>query len=122
MGSTDRTLSTTPPPPSGGTTRGGRAKKPAAPAPSVEAETKVEGCLKCGHDDDHANLLLCEGCNDEYHTYCLQPPLRAVPEGDWFCGKTTIYFLQYYFDFCLSFDMKNHPTNITEPIFFFKIN
>lgn len=27
------------------------------------------GCLFCGADDDHANLLLCEGCNAEYHTY-----------------------------------------------------
>lgn len=45
------------------------------------------GCLTCGEDDDHANLLLCEGCNDEYHTYCLDPPLRSVPTGDWFCSK-----------------------------------
>ena len=44
------------------------------------------GCLACGEDDDHANLLLCEACNDEYHTYCLDPPLRSVPTGDWFCG------------------------------------
>lgn len=45
------------------------------------------GCLTCDHDDDHANLLLCEGCNDEYHTYCLDPPLKSVPPGDWFCGE-----------------------------------
>ena len=45
------------------------------------------GCLSCGIDNDHANLLLCEGCNDEYHTYCLDPPLNAVPSGDWFCRK-----------------------------------
>ena len=45
------------------------------------------GCLACGVDDDHANLLLCEGCNDEYHTYCLEPPLTAVPSGDWFCRE-----------------------------------
>lgn len=45
------------------------------------------GCLCCGEDNDHANILLCEACNDEYHTYCLDPPLRAVPTGDWFCNK-----------------------------------
>eukprot|EP00536_Pseudo-nitzschia_multiseries_P000917 jgi/Psemu1/250046/estExt_Genewise1Plus.C_110159 len=44
------------------------------------------GCLSCGRDDDHANLLLCETCEAEYHTYCLDPPLGAVPAGDWFCG------------------------------------
>ena len=45
------------------------------------------GCLVCGLDNDHANILLCERCNDEYHTYCLRPALNSVPEGDWFCGK-----------------------------------
>lgn len=45
------------------------------------------GCLICGNDDDHNNLMLCEGCNDEYHTYCLDPPLDAVPHDDWYCGK-----------------------------------
>ena len=46
-----------------------------------------EGCMVCHRDVDHANLLLCEACNDEYHTYCLNPPLQSVPEGDFFCGK-----------------------------------
>lgn len=46
-----------------------------------------EGCKVCGRDADHANLLLCECCNDEYHIYCLTPPLDSVPEGDFFCGK-----------------------------------
>jgi hypothetical protein len=55
---------------------------------AVPAEASFgTGCLTCGEDDDHANLLLCEACNDEYHTYCLDPPLRSVPTGDWFCGK-----------------------------------
>jgi len=49
--------------------------------------TSNEGCLKCGKDDDHSHLLLCEACNDEYHTHCLDPPLDYVPEGDFFCDK-----------------------------------
>ena len=51
----------------------------------VEQHIFGTGCLSCGEDDDHANLLLCEICNDEYHTYCLDPPLRSVPTGDFFC-------------------------------------
>lgn len=53
------------------------------------------GCLACGGDDDHANLLLCESCNAEYHTYCLEPPLRAVPTWDWYCPdcKATVEYL-----------------------------
>lgn len=45
------------------------------------------GCVTCGADSDHANLLICEICNSEYHTYCLDPPLKSVPEGDFYCGK-----------------------------------
>jgi hypothetical protein len=44
------------------------------------------GCFVCKLDNDHPNLLLCEGCNGEYHTYCLTPKLKAIPRGDWYCG------------------------------------
>jgi hypothetical protein len=32
-------------------------------------------------------LLLCDDCNDGYHTFCLNPPLPAVPgeDVDWLC-------------------------------------
>jgi len=67
--------------------------------------TSNEGCLKCGKDDDHSHLLLCEACNDEYHTHCLDPPLDYVPEGDFFCGKYFSVFqgrycLQNYYCYC----------------------
>jgi hypothetical protein len=45
------------------------------------------GCLACGKDDDHNNLMFCDICDNEYHYYCLDPPLKAVPKGDWFCIK-----------------------------------
>lgn len=32
---------------------------------------------------DH--LMLCDGCNYLWHTYCLKPPLDAVPEDAFFC-------------------------------------
>lgn len=62
--------------------------KRAAPVISSSAASSYdeEGCRVCRKDDNHANLLLCEACNDEYHTYCLNPPLESVPEGDFFCG------------------------------------
>lgn len=50
-------------------------------------KNKTEGCRSCKRDDDHPNLLLCEVCNDEYHTYCLDPPLSSVPDHDFFCKK-----------------------------------
>ena len=50
-----------------------------------------EGCRICGRDEDHAHLLLCEACNDEYHTYCLEPKLECVPDDDWFCGEDSAH-------------------------------
>lgn len=26
-------------------------------------------------------MLLCDGCDDSYHTFCLKPPLDDVPKG-----------------------------------------
>ena len=46
---------------------------------------RSEGCCNCGQDNDHRYLLLCEYCNDEYHTYCLEPPLTSVPDHDFYC-------------------------------------
>ncbi|XP_028305255.1 lysine-specific demethylase 5A isoform X2 [Gouania willdenowi] len=44
-------------------------------------------CLACGRGDEEDRLLLCDGCDDSYHTFCLIPPLQDVPKGDWRCPK-----------------------------------
>lgn len=30
-------------------------------------------------------MLLCDGCDDPYHTDCLQPALPGIPTGSWLC-------------------------------------
>lgn len=42
-------------------------------------------CRICRRRGDAENMLLCDGCNRGHHIYCLKPPLKAIPEGDWFC-------------------------------------
>jgi len=33
-------------------------------------------------------MLICDGCFQGFHLYCLLPPLAAVPEGDtWLCSN-----------------------------------
>lgn len=42
-------------------------------------------CKVCGIDRDDDSVLLCDKCDSEYHTYCLNPPLARIPEGNWYC-------------------------------------
>eukprot|EP00667_Euglena_gracilis_P017512 EG_transcript_18477 len=51
---------------------------------SSEDETP---CAACGRAEDAASILLCDQCEAHYHLGCLSPPLRRVPEGDWFCPR-----------------------------------
>ncbi|CAG03939.1 unnamed protein product, partial [Tetraodon nigroviridis] len=44
-------------------------------------------CRMCGRGEDDEKLLLCDGCEDNYHTYCLLPALTDLPKGNWRCPK-----------------------------------
>ncbi|XP_052282476.1 lysine-specific demethylase 5A-like isoform X2 [Dreissena polymorpha] len=44
-------------------------------------------CHTCGRGDGEEYMLLCDGCDDAFHTYCLIPPLSEIPKGDWRCPK-----------------------------------
>ena len=35
-------------------------------------------------------MLLCDGCNDAYHGYCLSPKIDVLPEVLWFCSKCAL--------------------------------
>uniref|UniRef100_A0A8C9WZA5 [histone H3]-trimethyl-L-lysine(4) demethylase n=1 Tax=Sander lucioperca TaxID=283035 RepID=A0A8C9WZA5_SANLU len=53
------------------------------PSPQVDQYM----CLVCGKGTAEDRLLLCDGCDDSYHIFCLIPPLHDVPKGDWRCPK-----------------------------------
>ncbi|KAF8550733.1 RCC1/BLIP-II [Imleria badia] len=55
--------------------------------PEVDAPELCLVCNKDNGDDDPA--LECDKCDHPYHLGCLDPPLQAVPEGEWFCPKCT---------------------------------
>lgn len=44
-------------------------------------------CKVCGIDANDNILLLCDTCDAEYHTHCLEPPLQKVPPGKWYCPR-----------------------------------
>uniref|UniRef100_A0A3Q2ZY42 [histone H3]-trimethyl-L-lysine(4) demethylase n=1 Tax=Kryptolebias marmoratus TaxID=37003 RepID=A0A3Q2ZY42_KRYMA len=44
-------------------------------------------CRMCGRGDDDEKLLQCDGCEENYHSYCLLPPLSDTPKCKWRCPK-----------------------------------
>ncbi|XP_064644828.1 bromodomain adjacent to zinc finger domain protein 2B-like isoform X4 [Lineus longissimus] len=42
-------------------------------------------CQICMKDDNEAQLLLCDGCDKGYHTYCFKPKMDNIPDGEWYC-------------------------------------
>ena len=36
-------------------------------------------------------MLICDGCDFSYHTFCLNPPLDKIPEEDWLCHVCVAY-------------------------------
>ncbi|XP_041858352.1 bromodomain adjacent to zinc finger domain protein 2B isoform X2 [Melanotaenia boesemani] len=42
-------------------------------------------CQLCQKGDNEELLLLCDGCDKGCHTYCHNPKITTVPDGDWFC-------------------------------------
>lgn len=44
-------------------------------------------CVDFHESDEEAMVLLCDGCEGKYNMSRLQPPLREVPKGDWFCPR-----------------------------------
>ncbi|XP_068049032.1 bromodomain adjacent to zinc finger domain protein 1A isoform X4 [Anomalospiza imberbis] len=44
-------------------------------------------CKVCRKKGDAESMVLCDGCDRGYHTYCIRPKLKVIPEGDWFCPE-----------------------------------
>ena len=66
-----------------------------APAPPTNTKQvtvleQITGCKVCGWGDNEQQILLCDGCDAEYHTYCLRPPLTQIPPGEWFCPQCNV--------------------------------
>ncbi|KAK1432798.1 hypothetical protein QVD17_09699 [Tagetes erecta] len=55
--------------------------------PKMSLEAGI--CKVCGINENDDKVLLCdtEWCNAEYHTYCLNPPLSDIPQGNWYCPE-----------------------------------
>jgi histone demethylase JARID1 len=44
-----------------------------------------QSCEICHKKNRGEEMLLCDGCDCGFHTFCLDPPLEAIPKEQWFC-------------------------------------
>ena len=42
-------------------------------------------CEACGSGEGEERIILCDGCDQAFHLECTSPPLKEVPEGEWYC-------------------------------------
>lgn len=51
----------------------------------VEEEEHDQICEQCRSGLHGEVMLLCDRCNKGWHIFCLSPPLKQVPLGNWYC-------------------------------------
>lgn len=72
-------------------TNGSSKNKPDVPyTPNPHDPMAKYICHMCNRGDVEESMLLCDGCDASYHTFCLLPPLQEIPKGDWRCPKCIV--------------------------------
>ncbi|CAN0841302.1 Lysine-specific demethylase JMJ17 [Linum grandiflorum] len=51
----------------------------------VKEENHDQICKQCRSGLHGELMLLCDRCNKGWHIYCLSPPLKQIPPGNWYC-------------------------------------
>lgn len=72
-------------------------KRPRTQAPETEKiiidlapELRLDSsCRTCKRTDREEQLLLCDECNNCFHTDCLSPPVITLAESEWYCHLCT---------------------------------
>ena len=54
-------------------------------SPKKKPTVDSQGCEICRKMEDDENMLLCDRCDLGFHIYCLNEPLKKIPEGEWYC-------------------------------------
>ena len=50
-------------------------------------ELDDEKCVEQHPTDEGSTVLLCDGCEGKYNVARLDPPLKEIPRGDWYCPR-----------------------------------
>eukprot|EP00976_Prorocentrum_cordatum_P001540 31146-Prorocentrum_minimum.AAC.1 len=52
-----------------------------------EEEEEDTACVVCTKTTDAKKMLLCDECDLGWHMFCVRPPVKVVPKGEWFCPR-----------------------------------
>ncbi|XP_018798279.1 PREDICTED: lysine-specific demethylase lid isoform X1 [Bactrocera latifrons] len=74
----------------GATSSGNSIALKKAPDPQIVDPLMKYICHICNRGDVEESMLLCDGCDDSYHTFCLLPPLSSIPKGEWLCPRCVV--------------------------------
>lgn len=44
-------------------------------------------CVEHHDSDEQSTVLLCDGCEGKYNISRLNPPLKGIPKGEWYCPR-----------------------------------
>lgn len=53
----------------------------------VQEEEHDQICEQCRSGLHGDVMLLCDRCDKGWHIYCLSPPLKQIPPGNWYCSN-----------------------------------
>ena len=80
---------TLPKPTTGATGAGPSRTTPDDDTFDLDSDMEQTNCNICHRPHAWNKMLICDGCNGGFHTFCLSPPVRHIPVDDWFCPACT---------------------------------
>ncbi|KAK3704613.1 hypothetical protein LTR37_013712 [Vermiconidia calcicola] len=57
-----------------------------------------EVCENCGKAEDTFAFVICQSCDCAYHRFCLEPPLKQMPDYEWHCPRCLVGTNEYGFE------------------------
>ena len=47
--------------------------------------SSTQPCKLCGHSENILNMLICDNCEEAFHSSCCNPRIKMMPIDEWFC-------------------------------------